>query len=113
MSKVKEPKVEMVRIVNKMGIEKVIPLYLAINMRKQRDIESWETLDTKENIIVTDAELKAAEAELHESIAELRNAYKEAFDKPVPNNKGNDAEWIVKQLKASVKGKSIFSKIFG
>lgn len=44
------------------------------------------------------APVKADEAELEQSIDELRSAYAEKFDKNVPNNKKNDIDWILSKL---------------
>lgn len=92
----------MVKIKNKFGIDKIIPLSLAIKMRKQRDIEFWTELDeegaTTEKVVVTDTELKEAEAELDNALVDARKAYQEKFQKPVPNNKLNNTEWILEKL---------------
>ena len=92
----------MVKIKNKIGVDKIIPLSLAIKMRKQRDIEFWTELDEAgieaEKVIVTDTALKEAEKELDEALIEARKAYQDKFQKPVPNNKLNNTEWILEKL---------------
>lgn len=76
------------------------------------EVRKWRAKQDNKEIKTPEAEVALSKAtqtqvaepsEPIETLEDLQKAYQEKFEKPVPNNKKNDTEWIKSKLSSNSK----------